>query len=164
MNVGSPPAARIASSASASSSPVVTPGRAASRSNASVPAATAPAAAMASMSSALRMVTTAAYPLPAVRSAVNATMRKGILGLARSPRASAFVHRYGARLGARRFVAGETLDDALDVLARLNARGLHANTTLLGEDVQTPAEAGEVVSEYEQILDALVERGLKANV
>jgi proline dehydrogenase len=99
-----------------------------------------------------------------VQRTANAMLRKGILGLARSQRASGFVHRYGARLGARRFVAGETLDQALDVLADLNRRGLHANTTLLGEDVQTPAEAEAVVREYEEILDRIAARELKVNV
>ena len=56
-NVGAPPALRMASSARASSSPVVTPGLAASRSSARVSATTAPARAMASMSSLLRVVT-----------------------------------------------------------------------------------------------------------
>ena len=37
------------------------------------------------------------------------------------------------RLGASRFVAGETLDECIAVLRRLNEQGLYANTTLLGE-------------------------------
>jgi proline dehydrogenase len=68
------------------------------------------------------------------------------------------------RLGANRFVAGETFDEAARVLARLNERGLYANTTLLGEDVLSEAEAQAVVAEYEQILDGIAERGLRVNV
>ena len=48
--------------------------------------------------------------------------------------------------------------------ARLNERGLHANTTLLGEDVLSESEARAVVAEYEQILDGIAERGLRVNV
>ena len=68
------------------------------------------------------------------------------------------------RLGGSRFVAGETLDECLDVLARLNARGLRANTTLLGEDVRSPDETRVVVGEFRTILDRIAERGLKVNV
>jgi proline dehydrogenase len=68
------------------------------------------------------------------------------------------------RLGAARFVAGENLDDCLGTLAALNARGLHANTTVLGEDVRSAEEAAAVVTEYRTVLDRIAERELSANV
>ena len=68
------------------------------------------------------------------------------------------------RLGAQRFVAGETFAECAEVLARLNERGLHANTTLLGEDVLSADEARAVTLQYEQILDGIAERGLRVNV
>jgi proline dehydrogenase len=68
------------------------------------------------------------------------------------------------RLGAARFVAGETLDECVAVLRRLNDAGLHANTTLLGEAIPDPAGAAAVVDEYERILERLVAEGLRANV
>jgi proline dehydrogenase len=68
------------------------------------------------------------------------------------------------RLGAARFVAGETLDACVAVLRRLNDAGLHANTTLLGEAIPTPAGAAAVVAEYERILDRLAAEKLRANV
>jgi proline dehydrogenase len=68
------------------------------------------------------------------------------------------------RLGAARFVAGENLDDCLDVLAALNAKGLHANTSLLGEDVRAAEQAAAVVSEYRTVLERIAERGLRANI
>jgi proline dehydrogenase len=74
------------------------------------------------------------------------------------------VGRYGMRLGASRFVAGETLDECVVVLRRLNEAGLYANTTLLGEDIRSAGEAVGVVAEYERILDRLVAEGLRANV
>jgi len=74
------------------------------------------------------------------------------------------VSRVGMRAGASRFVAGETLAECLVVLARLNADGLWANTTLLGEAVESAAATEEVVAAYEQVLAALVEKQLKANV
>lgn len=90
--------------------------------------------------------------------------RKAILAAAASPRVNRFVRRYGMRLGAARFVAGETLEEALDVLAELNAQGLYANTTILGEDVADAAEARAVAGEYERVLGAIAERALRANV
>ncbi len=95
---------------------------------------------------------------------VNATLRKGILAAADSPRVQGLVRRHGLRLGAARFVAGETLDDAVPVLRRLNERGLKANTTLLGEGVRDEGEAAGVVAAYEQVLDRLAAEELRCNV
>jgi len=68
------------------------------------------------------------------------------------------------RLGAARFVAGETLDQCVVVLRRLNDAGLKVNTTLLGEDIGSVDEARGVVEEYERILSRLAEEKLRANV
>jgi proline dehydrogenase len=74
------------------------------------------------------------------------------------------VRRYGMRLGAARFVAGETLDECVRVLRALNDAGLHANTTLLGEAIPDLDGASAVVAEYERILDRLAAERLRANV
>jgi proline dehydrogenase len=68
------------------------------------------------------------------------------------------------RLGAARFVAGETLDDCVAVLRRLNDSGLHANTTLLGEAIPDAEGAESVVRAYLEILDRLAAEDLRANV
>jgi proline dehydrogenase len=68
------------------------------------------------------------------------------------------------QLGASRFVAGETLDECVVVLRRLNEHGLSANTTLLGEDVTDLDQARVVASEYEAILVRLAGESLRANV
>jgi proline dehydrogenase len=68
------------------------------------------------------------------------------------------------RLGAARFVAGETLDECVAVLRRLNDAGLHANTTLLGEAIPDTEGAAAVVRSYEEILERLTFEGLRANV
>jgi proline dehydrogenase len=74
------------------------------------------------------------------------------------------VNAYGMRLGAARFVAGETLDEAVPVLRSLNERGLAANTTLLGEDVLNEEETRAVAGEFRRILDRIREEGLRVNV
>jgi proline dehydrogenase len=91
-------------------------------------------------------------------------LRSLILAAADSRRLQRFVQRYGFRLGAARFVAGESLDEAVPVLRRLNERGLLTNTTLLGEGVGDEAEAQGVVAAYREILDRIRAEGLRTNV
>ena len=95
---------------------------------------------------------------------LNATLRKAILAAADSRRVQALVRRHGMRLGAARFVAGETLDDAARALRRLNGDGLWANTTLLGESVHDRAATEEVVRQYVATIDRIGDDGLNANV
>lgn len=68
------------------------------------------------------------------------------------------------RLGASRFVAGETLDECIEILRGLNERGFHANTTLLGEDIHEEAEAVAATEAYLEILARLHVEGLRVNV
>jgi proline dehydrogenase len=96
--------------------------------------------------------------------AVNSILRRGILGAADSARLRRFVARYGMRLGAARFVAGETFDAAVPVLRALNAAGLKTNTTLLGEHVTAPERTAAVVEAYERILARIRGESLRTNV
>ena len=91
-------------------------------------------------------------------------LRSLILAAADSPRLQRFVTRYGFRLGASRFVAGETLDDAVPVLRRLNENGLLTNTTLLGEGVRDEAETRALVTTYREILDRIHTESLGTNL
>jgi proline dehydrogenase len=95
---------------------------------------------------------------------VSAVARAAILRAADSGLLRRVVDRYGMRLGAARFVAGETLDECVPVLRRLNDAGLHANTTLLGEAIPDAAGAAAAVREYETILDRIATEELRANV
>lgn len=99
-----------------------------------------------------------------LKAAVEEGGRKAILAAADSARVQQLVRKHGMRLGAARFVAGETLDECAVVLRRLNDQGLHANTTLLGEGVLEPTESERVVVAYEEILDRLAAEELRANV
>ena len=91
-------------------------------------------------------------------------LRSVILAAADSPRLRRFVQKYGFRLGAARFVAGETLDEAVPVLRRLDESGLLTNTTLLGEGVRDEAETRTVVAAYREALDRIRTEGLRTNV
>ena len=91
-------------------------------------------------------------------------LRSLILAAADSPGLQRFVRRYGFRLGAARFVAGESLDAAVPVLRRLNEQGLLTNTTLLGEGVRDEAETRVVVDAYREVLDRIHAEALQTNV
>ncbi len=94
----------------------------------------------------------------------NASLRKVILAAADSNRVQRIVRRYGMRLGARRFVPGETLDECVAALRALNDKGLDANTTLLGEGVIEPAQSAAVVEAYREIIARIAAERLRANV
>jgi proline dehydrogenase len=96
--------------------------------------------------------------------AVNAGLRRAILAAADSGRVQRLVRRHGMRLGAARFVAGESLDEAIAVLRRLNDQGLYANTTLLGEGVLEPTQTESVVRAYARVIDRIDAEGLRANI
>jgi proline dehydrogenase len=116
----------------------------------------------------MTLVSSIAAPLKTVKdragAALNPLFRKGILIATNNKAVARLVRRYGMRLGASRFVAGETLDACLDVLAGLNAKGLRVNTTILGEGVTDAAMANEVVESYIKVLDGLHERKIIGNV
>ncbi len=95
---------------------------------------------------------------------VNPPFRKMILSATQNRLVKGAVSRYGMRLGAARFVAGETLDECVATLKRLEAQGLHTNTTLLGEHVEDEAATREVAAQYREILERLAREGLKTNV
>jgi proline dehydrogenase len=100
----------------------------------------------------------------AASAVLNAGLRKAIFAAADSPRVQRLVRRHGMKLGAGRFVAGETLDEAVPVVRRLNERSLKANTTLLGEGVLEAGETQRVVAAYRGILDRIASEGLQCNV
>jgi proline dehydrogenase len=64
----------------------------------------------------------------------------------------------------RRFVAGDTLDDALAAAGRLAAQGLTTTLDRLGENVLTPAEAHVAAAIYADTLRAMSARGLQPNI
>ncbi len=60
-----------------------------------------------------------------LRATVSTLPRSAILHAAESERLQRLVQRHGARVGAARFVAGETLDSCVAVLRKLNDAGLY---------------------------------------
>jgi proline dehydrogenase len=87
------------------------------------------------------------------------------LYLSNQPRVFRFVRNNSlAKRFARRFVAGETLDEALTAVEGLNKKGISASLDLLGESVTNEREARAACGEYLRILDRIQQRKLDANV
>jgi proline dehydrogenase len=95
---------------------------------------------------------------------LNPVFRKGILAASTNPFVTRSVRRHGMRLGASRFVAGETLDECIAVLKSLNAKGLRVNTTILGEDVRDEGSAAAVTDAYAGVLDRFAVEQVNGNV
>lgn len=69
-----------------------------------------------------------------------------------------------SRKFARRFVAGEKLDEAIQVVRDLNSKGITASLDLLGESVTDEQEAARSRDEVIETLDRIGETGVDANV
>src|SRR5688572_18825084 len=92
-------------------------------------------------------------------------LRSTLLYLSNQPRVFRFVrHNRIAKFFARRFVAGETLGDALAAVRVLNAKGISASLDELGESVSNESEARRTRDTYLRILDEIAAAKLNANV
>jgi proline dehydrogenase len=69
-----------------------------------------------------------------------------------------------ARRAARRFVAGETIDEAINVIRELNAQGIVATLDHLGENVETGDDARRATDDYVKVLDAIGVSGVRSHV
>jgi proline dehydrogenase len=65
------------------------------------------------------------------------------------------------RRSVRRFMPGETLDDAVAAAKRLKDRGLPTMFTALGENVTQPSDARRVVEGYRRAYDRVAAEGLE---
>ena len=65
---------------------------------------------------------------------------------------------------ASRYVAGETLDDAVRVVRLLNQQGAMATIDVLGEEVHELGKATAAVEEYLHVFDAIAREGIDSNV
>jgi proline dehydrogenase len=91
-------------------------------------------------------------------------LRNALLYLSSQPQVFNFVrHNRMAKGFASRFVAGETLDTALEAVRQLNSKGITATLDLLGESVRNEAEARESARAYIEMLDRIRSARLDAN-
>ena len=92
-------------------------------------------------------------------------LRQTILYLSDQPKVFKFVRNNRLAKGfASRFVAGETLGEAVQAVRGINAKGATASLDLLGESVHSEAEARETARAYVEILDRIERERLDCNV
>lgn len=92
-------------------------------------------------------------------------LREFFLYLSRAGWAQTFITRFPlARAMAMRFVAGETIAEAIKAIRTLNAKGINVTMDFLGESVSTRAEAEQAAAEYVRALEQIAASGVCANV
>lgn len=92
-------------------------------------------------------------------------LRNFFIHLSTNPAARRTVTHFGpARKMARRFVAGETLEEAVAVVQELNRRGIKAILNHVGEAVTTPEEAAAAAQEIHTLLRHITAYGLDASI
>jgi proline dehydrogenase len=88
-------------------------------------------------------------------------------GLARSLTLKRLASRYGMRRPgsfARRFIAGEAIDEAIEAARAIEAAGLEQTLDQLGESVATMEEADAATREYLAIVGRIVAAGIGRNI
>jgi proline dehydrogenase len=75
-----------------------------------------------------------------------------------------FVPKSIVRRFASRYVAGETLEEAMTLVTRLNAEGCMATLDVLGEDVTRREETEQTVLDYQKAIAEIAARRLDSNV
>ncbi len=100
-----------------------------------------------------------------VRSAAERSLRTTLLWLSRRRSLGRLATRLPVTRGmVARFVAGETLEEALRALDALHATGLRTTVDILGEAVTSADAARAAADEYLVVVDAVAARGLDRNV
>ena len=92
-------------------------------------------------------------------------LRDTLLYLAQNDNLREFVVTNRATRGvSRRFVAGETVDDAIQATKVLNEAGLHVSLDHLGENVSDEREARAAAQDYSTIVERIRQTGVDANI
>jgi proline dehydrogenase len=107
----------------------------------------------------------AIHPIAPPKRAQFQPMRSLLLYVSEHKRfAPLIMHNGVSRRVSRRFVAGETLDDAVSAARAVNAMGQAASLDLLGENVTDEAGARRTAEGYIAIFDRIAKEKLNANV
>lgn len=91
-------------------------------------------------------------------------MRDFFLFLSKNKALTKIAKRYGLRFGASRFVAGETIEQAVKVIKDLNHKGLEVTIDYLGEFVDNEREANEMADNCIVAIEAIGRENLKAQL
>ena len=92
-------------------------------------------------------------------------LRSALIALSQNKPLRSFAEqsRMGQKMSGR-FIAGMRVSDALRVAETLNREGIPVSLDSLGENVSTEEEARRAADIYHQLLDAIQQRRLQANV
>src|SRR5262245_47212148 len=74
------------------------------------------------------------------------------------------IPRSMVRRVARRYIAGETIEDAMRVAGYLNQRGFRATMDILGEDVHKRDQAHQAAQSYRKLLEEIHRRRIDSNI
>lgn len=96
--------------------------------------------------------------------AAETMLRNAFQFLGKNRTANRMARRFGLKFGARRFVAGETVDQAIRTVRKLNEAGMMATLDHLGEFVATEREATEAAEMCVRTLQAIAESGVDSNL
>ena len=98
---------------------------------------------------------------------LDATSKALFHGLAQIPTLQRLASKYGMAPGggfARRFIAGESIEEAIAAVGGLQQQGLHLTLDYLGESVSSAAAAAAVAADYVKIINAIVASGIERNI
>jgi proline dehydrogenase len=98
---------------------------------------------------------------------VDAASKALFHALARIPLLARLASRYGMARGsgfARRFIAGETIEEAIEAARVVGSRGMLITLDYLGESAATSEEASAATRAYLRIIDAIVRSDVERNL
>ena len=91
-------------------------------------------------------------------------MRNFFLSLSKNKSLIQLAKKHGLKFGASRFVAGETIESAVEKIRDLNLNGLEVTLDYLGEFVDTEAEANSMADNCIIAIKAIGEHHLRSQV
>jgi proline dehydrogenase len=91
-------------------------------------------------------------------------VKNTLLYLAQNRTANRLARQYGLKLGAKRFVAGTSIDDAIKSSRDLNVRGMTVTLDHLGESVAHVDEAHNATQSCLDVLNTIDQVGIKARL
>ncbi len=93
------------------------------------------------------------------------SLKEPILKLSQSSQMKGFVtHNPLGRVVARRFVAGESVEDAVQSVREMNKLGIHVSLDHLGENTSNVEEANRATEQALEILEVIYNEKLDANI
>jgi proline dehydrogenase len=98
---------------------------------------------------------------------LDATSKAFFHGLAQVATLQRLASKYGMAPGggfARRFIAGESVEEAVAAVQPLRQQGLHLTLDYLGESVSSAAAASAAAADYVKIIAAIVASGVERNI